>query len=99
MGALIASRLPGNPYGWLWCAAGLAFGLTEIARPLVQAVDGPPWIAWVMGVWGFLSALGMLVFVFLLFPTGRLPSYRWRWVARIAVTIPARADGRGALLR
>ena len=26
VGALIASRLPANPYGWLWCAAGLAYG-------------------------------------------------------------------------
>ena len=88
VGALMASRLPGNPYGWLWCAAGISFGLSDLAGPLTETVDGPPWVAWVMGAWGFLSTLGMLVFVFLLFPTGRMPSHRWRWVARAAVTIP-----------
>ena len=36
VGALIASRLPANPYGWLWCAAGLAYAVSEVgatARP------------------------------------------------------------------
>jgi hypothetical protein len=89
VGALMAFRLPDNPYGWVWCVAGLGFGLSEIAQPLAQAVDWPPSIAWVMQVWGFLIALGLLVLVFLLFPTGRPPSYRWRWVARAAGTITA----------
>jgi hypothetical protein len=88
VGALMAIRLPGNPYGWLWCAAGVAFGLSATARPLVDSLDGPLWVAWVTEAWGWISALGMLAFVFLLFPTGRLPSHRWRWVARTAVTIP-----------
>jgi hypothetical protein len=88
VGAIMASRLPGNRYGWLWCAAGLANAVSDLSGPLVQAVDGPAWTAWVLGSWGFLSALGMLVFIFLWFPTGRLPSARWRWVARAAVTIP-----------
>jgi hypothetical protein len=88
VGALMASRLPGNPYGWLWCAAGLTYGLSDISRPLIAAVDGPLWVAWIMEAWGFLSTLGMLVLVFLLFPTGRVPSRPWRWVARGAVTIP-----------
>jgi hypothetical protein len=88
VGALMASRLPGNPYGWVWCVAGLSYALSDISRPLAEAVDGPVWVAWVMEAWGFLITLGMLVFVFLLFPTGRLPSHRWRWVARAAATIP-----------
>ena len=89
VGAVMVARLPGNPYGWVWCAAGLAYGVSEVGRPLIQAVDGPPWAAWVIETWGFLIVLGMLVLVFLLFPTGRVPNDRWRWVAGAAVTLPA----------
>jgi hypothetical protein len=89
VGALMASRLPDNPYGWLWCGIGLAYGLSDTARPVVEAVDGPRSIAWVVETWGFVITLGALVFVFLLFPSGRVPSPPWRWVARAAVAIPA----------
>jgi N-terminal 7TM region of histidine kinase len=86
VGALIASRLPTNPYGWLWCAAGLAYAVSDVAEPLVRVLEGPLWIAWILSSWGFVSLIGLFVFVFLLFPTGRLPSDRWRWLARAAVT-------------
>jgi hypothetical protein len=86
VGALIASRLPANPIGWLWCATGLAYAIPEVARPLVRVAGGPLWLAWVAEIWGFVSLLGLFVFVFLLFPTGRLSSHGWRWVARAAVT-------------
>jgi hypothetical protein len=86
VGALIASRLPGNPYGWLWCATGLVFGVADLARPLVRVAGWPPWLAWVLAGWAFVGLLALLPFVFLLFPTGRLPSPRWRWPARASVT-------------
>ncbi len=86
VGALMASRLPGNPYGWVWCAAGLAYAVSDVVQPLVEVVGGPLWVVWVLESWGFVSLIGLLVFVFLLFPTGRLPTYRWRWIARAAVT-------------
>jgi MFS family permease len=87
VGALIASRLPTNPYGWLWCGTGLAAGLAEVGGPLIAVLDGPPWMAWLLEGWGFVSLIGLLVFVFLLFPTGRLPTHRWRWFARAAATV------------
>src|SRR3712207_5781583 len=86
VGALIASRLPGNPYGWLWCATGVVFGVADVARPLVRVAGWPSWLAWAFAGWAFVGLLGLLPFVFLLFPTGRLPSPRWRWVARASVT-------------
>ena len=88
VGALIASRLPDNVYGWLWLAAGVIFGLTDDARPFLRLVDGPLWVAWLLGAAGFLSLLALLFFVFLLFPTGRLPSPRWRSIAAVVVALP-----------
>jgi hypothetical protein len=88
VGALIASRLPGNVYGWLWLAAGLVYGPVDGIRPLTRLVGAPAWIAWLVGAAGFISLLTLLFFVFLLFPTGRLPSPRWRLVADVAVALP-----------
>jgi len=88
VGALIATRLPHSVYGWLWCAVGLIYGLTDGLRPFLRLVGGPPWVAWVAGGIGFLSLLSLMFFVFLLFPTGRLPSPRWRWLATVAVVLP-----------
>jgi hypothetical protein len=86
VGALIASRLPANPIGWLWCAVGLAFGLGNAGQPIVRVAGGPEWAATMLRAVGFMAFISLLVFVFLLFPTGRLPTHRWRWVARAAVT-------------
>jgi hypothetical protein len=86
VGAVIASRLPANPYGWLWCATGLAIAVFEIADPLRRTVGWAAWAAWVLEAWSFISGICLMVFLFLLFPTGRLPTRRWRWIARAAVT-------------
>ena len=85
VGALVASRLPTNPNGWLWCGAGLTYAVSDVSRPLAGAVGWPSWTAWALGGWGFVVLLALLVFVFLLFPTGRLPHHRWRWLARATV--------------
>jgi len=85
VGALIASRQPANPYGWLCCAMGLAYGVSDLARPLGEAVGGPLWVIRTLELWGFVGLVGLLAFLFLLFPTGRVPSPPWRWVARAVV--------------
>jgi hypothetical protein len=87
VGALIASRQPANPYGWLCCATGLLYGLSDVAHPLWQVVGGPLWVIRMLDLWGFVILVGLLPFLFLLFPTGRLPSHRWRWLARAAVVM------------
>jgi hypothetical protein len=89
VGALIAARLPANVYGWVWCLTGLVYAVGDVARPLVRAVGGPVWAAWMLQSWGFGCLITLLVFVFLLFPTGRLPGHRWRWLARAAVLVAA----------
>ena len=86
VGALIASRRLADPYGWLWCAAGLVFAVANLARPLVRVLGGPLWGAALLESWGALGLTGLLTFVFLLFPDGGLPSPRWRWIAGATVT-------------
>jgi hypothetical protein len=94
VGALIAARRPENPVGWLLCLCGLVIGIDHfsaqyaiyalLAQPgSLPAGEALAWIAsWILHV-----AVGLLVFVFLLFPTGRLPSRRWRWLAWLTVAI------------
>jgi hypothetical protein len=88
VGAIIASRLPRNPYGWLWCGMGLAVSLLGAAEPVTAAVGWPPWIAALVGNYSFAALLPMLVLAVLLFPTGRVPGRRWRWLARAVVAAP-----------
>jgi hypothetical protein len=79
VGALLAWKRPGNPIGWLLSATGLAYAvgvssvlLAHFPRTLTLAI----WLGWI-----FLLGIGLCVFVALLFPTGHLPSRRWRPVA------------------
>ena len=87
VGALIAARLPGNPYGWLWCAIGLTFAVGAVQPAVVRVTGSPPWVDWLLGAWDFVIALALLAFVFLLFPTGRVPSSGWRLLSRAVLTV------------
>jgi hypothetical protein len=91
VGALVASRRPRNPIGWLFLAfavvATFAVSADRYASyTLVEhpgSLPGGNWVAWTAsGIWH--PAFGFFVFSFLLFPDGRLPSARWRPVAWIA---------------
>jgi hypothetical protein len=84
-GFILASRRPGNRIGWLALAAGLTLGLRSFAdtyeqRALVAAPGSwpaGPAALWV-SEWIWIVSLGLAAFLFLLFPTGRLRSRRWR---------------------
>jgi hypothetical protein len=100
VGALIVSRHPRHPIGWMFCAAQLFFGASFFARQyaiqaLVVAPGTLPFgqaMAW-FGFWLEIPAIAVFVlFLPLLFPDGHLPSPRWRpaaFVAAAAVVIAA----------
>jgi hypothetical protein len=85
VGALILSRRPHNVIGWLCWAIGFtwslaAFGGDPAARRIgADSVPILTALALQLGQVAFLlSLLGLLPLLVLLFPTGRLPSHRWR---------------------
>ena len=86
VGALLASRLPRNPIGWLFLIAGLGllFGgaTNEYATNALTVSPGNlpfgEMAAW-LGTWAFAS-IGAIPLILALFPTGRVPSPRWRWL-------------------
>jgi signal transduction histidine kinase len=89
IGALVATRQPRNPIGWLFLVGqlGTAVGLVSQAyafRVLQDGALGPPLAGQIATVvasaLGASWALAVLAAVFLLFPDGTLPSRRWRAV-------------------
>jgi hypothetical protein len=93
-GAYLAGRRPANPVGWLLEGWGMVMAfavLTEayVDKGLVRdpgSLPGPSWVGWAEGVvWH--PAFGLLVFLLLLFPHGRLPSPRWRPFAWFTVAV------------
>jgi GAF domain-containing protein len=89
VGALVASRQPRNPIGWLFLVGqlGTAVGLAcqaYASRVLEDGELGPrasgQIATMVSSALGASWALAVLAAVFLLFPDGSLPSRRWRVV-------------------
>jgi hypothetical protein len=91
VGALIVSRRPRNPVGWLFCGAGLGNALgtacTAWSTYAIRTHPGLPggnFAAWLDSM-VFVPSLSTIIFLLLLFPDGRLPAPRWRWVVRTAL--------------
>jgi hypothetical protein len=97
IGAIIASRLPNHPIGWICCAIGLIaavdhFGGEYAVYALLARSDALPGgkaMVWIQG-WFWMLFVGLIVFLLLLFPTGRLPSSRWRpfaWLSAAVISV------------
>jgi signal transduction histidine kinase len=91
IGALIASRLPTNPIGWIFCGMGLLYtagrftgAYADYALAENFAFPGGEYTAWFSSCLWF-AGLTLGVFLILLFPDGRLPSRWWRLVAWAAL--------------
>jgi hypothetical protein len=91
VGAVVASRRPSHPAGWLLLGLDLSLPMQSVVQVsvgygLVGRPGAPPAARYLIGVFHgtnilWLSCAG---FALLLTPTGRLPSPRWRWWARLA---------------
>ena len=96
VGAVAASHRPGNPVGWVLCSIGLSWGVahstSEYATYALLAAPGSlptaEAAAWIYS-WVWVPGLGFIVFLALLFPSGRLPSPRWHPFAWFSVLLVA----------
>ena len=95
VGALVASRRPRHPVGWLLLGVGLAVATNALVEPYVKygLVVRPGSLPGARHLVGMLSStyfvgLSCAGFALLLTPTGSLPSPRWRWWARVAAAAP-----------
>ena len=94
LGAIIASRLPNHPIGWICCAIGLIAAVDHFAGEYAvfallaqpHPLPGGRAMLWLQG-WFWMLFVGLIVFLLLLFPTGRLPSSRWRPFAWASVGV------------
>ncbi len=109
VGALIASRA-GNVVGWVFLGIAASFAIALPAQNWVDAAEAEQRALAFLGVanwlsqWPFFVCLGLLPAIFFLYPTGALPSDRWRlpwrlYVSALVVTVvgfavlPSRWDG------
>jgi hypothetical protein len=90
VGALLTWRRPGHPVGWILAATGLVeavdFATFEygLAASAGHSLPGSAYAGWVQ-LWIWVPFVTLVaVYLFLLFPDGRLPSPRLRLVSWLA---------------
>src|SRR5829696_9807631 len=95
VGAVLASRRPRHPVGWLLLGVGLALNLSLLVQSYVKygLLARPGSLPAARYLAGFTDStapiwLSCAGFVLLLTPTGSLPSPGWRWWARVGAAAP-----------
>ncbi len=97
VGAVVASRRPDHPVGWLFCVVGLVGGIRHLGAEYAiysllvsyEPLPGGAAAAWVSS-WMWVPHVGLMVFLGLLFPDGLLPTARWRpfaWLLVVAILV------------
>jgi hypothetical protein len=94
VGAVAASHRPSNPVGWVLCSIGLSWGVAHFTSEYAtyallavpESLPAAEAAAWIYS-WVWVPGLGFIVFLPLLFPSGRLPSASWRPFAWFSVLL------------
>ena len=94
VGAVIVAHRSRHLIGWIFCAIGLVaaartLGADYAAYALLAApgsLPGGELAAWIVS-WLWVLHHGLFALLFLLFPDGRLPTPRWRWIAWIGAAL------------
>jgi signal transduction histidine kinase len=97
VGAVVTLAVPSNRVGWLLLAGAAAMGAGEAfteagVHGVVTAPGSVPGAAYLAATGPALEAAGMLIVVVgvpVVFPDGRLPGPRWRWLAWCAIAAVA----------
>ena len=91
MGFMLVKRVPGNPIGALFCVSGLITAIQGVCDGylayghVAPGMPGLAWAAWA-NEWIWVPAIGSITVVgFLLYPTGSLPTPRWRPALYVAL--------------
>ena len=92
VGAVLASRRPAHPVGWLLLIVGVSEQFTNLVGDYVHygvmgRPGGLPAASYLSGFYnsGTVVIVACIGFIALLTPTGSLPSPRWRWWTSIVV--------------
>jgi hypothetical protein len=90
VGALIASRHPNNPVGWICLVIGLFWTLIFLGDSIPGSGPYPVTMyALTQAIW--IPPVGLLgIYLILLFPDGKLPSRRWRplaWLSGVVMVL------------
>jgi hypothetical protein len=94
VGLLVAARQPDNPIGWICLAEAVLFSLGSVGGQYAVLVyrmghhlPGGPAAVLLALYWAPLIVT--FPAMILLFPDGRLPSRRWRWLLRVYLVVGA----------